>query len=76
LALLASNTCNRVTSGGMIPESRTPPAMPSAAGAVMPPGMAASCQPDTAPLRATARSRNAVGSLVAMEAAVALSAPP
>lgn len=76
LALSASNTCSRTAPSGTPPDRRTPPVMPGAAGAVTAPGTAAYRHPDTAPLRATARTRKAVGSVVGTEAAVAPSAPP
>ena len=75
LALLASNTCSRTASAGNPPYRRTPPAMPVAAGPEAAAGTSASRQPDTAPLRACARTRKAVGSAVGMATAVAPKPP-
>jgi len=75
LALLASNTCSRTASARKPPDSRTPPTTPVAARPEAAAGISASRQPDTAPLRACARTRNAVGSAVGMATAVAPNPP-
>ena len=49
-----------------MPDSHTPPVMPVAAKSVTGVGSEASVQPETAPLRATARTRTAVGSAAGM----------